>query len=146
MTGRPARVRVLLADHDRRIRELRARLIALLPEDDLDVVAQTATGPQTLVTAVEYRPDVVLANLDLPGLDGIRLAEALGTLLPDCRTVLVADHSDATALRDALAAGVTGFLPKAVSAADLAPVLRAPPAGRCHVDRALLADAITAAG
>ncbi|MQS12996.1 response regulator transcription factor [Streptomyces kaniharaensis] len=146
MIGPPPRIRLLLADHDRRIRELRTKLLALLPEGDIEVVAQAATGPQALAMAIAHRPDVVVADLDLPGLDGIRVAEALGSLLPNSRAVLVTARADATGLTGALAAGVSAFLPKAVSVTELAAVVRAAPAGRCHVDPGLLGDAISTAG
>ncbi|MEV7774478.1 response regulator [Kitasatospora sp. NPDC086791] len=141
MTGPQARIRLLLADHDRRTRALRTALLALLPEGDIEVTAQAATGPQTLALAVAHRPDVVLADLDLPGLDGIRVTEALRTLLPDTRTVLLTDRPHPTALTRALAAGARGYLPKTTPTTDLAATLRTPPPGRCHTHPDLIADA-----
>ncbi len=92
--------------------------------------------------AVAHRPDVAVLDLQMPGLDGIEVAAELRRLLPDCRTMIVTGHGRPGYLRRALEVGVRGFLPKTVSAADLAGIIRTVRAGGRYVDPELAADAI----
>ncbi len=137
-----APVRVLLADDEHLIRGALAALLAL--EEDIVVVAQAASGPEALAMAEAHRPDIAVLDLQMPGLDGIEVATRLRTLLPDCRCMIVTGHGRPGYLKRALEVGVRGFLPKTVSAADLAGIIRTVRAGGRHVDPELAADAISA--
>ena len=138
----PPPLRVLLADDEHLIRGALAALLAL--EDDLAVVAEAASGPEALAMALAHRPDVAVLDLQMPGLDGIEVATELRRLLPDCRTMIVTGHGRPGYLKRALEVGVRGFLPKTVSAADLAGIIRTVQAGGRYVDPELAADAIAA--
>ncbi|WP_443052640.1 response regulator [Streptomyces sp. JV176] len=138
----PAPVRVLLADDEHLIRGAVAALLAL--EDDLIVVAEAATGPEALAMALAHRPDVAVLDLQMPGADGVKVATSLRTELPGCRTMIVTSHGRPGHLKRALAAGVRGFVPKTVSARQLAEIIRAVHAGNRFVDPELAADAISA--
>ncbi|MED7948701.1 response regulator transcription factor [Streptomyces sp. BE20] len=137
-----APVRVLLADDEHLIRGALAALLAL--EEDIVVVAQAASGPEALAMAEAHRPDVAVLDLQMPGLDGIEVATRLRTLLPDCRCMIVTGHGRPGYLKRALEVGIRGFLPKTVSAADLAGIIRTVRAGGRYVDPELAADAIAA--
>jgi two-component system response regulator DesR len=80
----------------------------------------------------------------MPGLDGLEVAAELRRALPDCRTMIVTGHGRPGYLKRALEVGVRGFLPKTVSAADLAGIIRTVHAGGRYVDPELAADAISA--
>ncbi|MGQ4487226.1 response regulator [Streptomyces sp. SAS_281] len=135
-------VRVLLADDEHLIRGALAALLAL--EEDLVVVAEAATGPEALAMARAHRPDVAVLDLEMPGADGVSVATSLRTELPDCRTMIVTSHGRPGHLKRALAAGVRGFVPKTVSARQLAGIIRTVRAGNRYVDPELAADAIAA--
>jgi two-component system, NarL family, response regulator DesR len=135
-------IRILLADDEHLIRGALAALLAL--EDDLTVVAESATGPEALAMARAHRPDVAVLDLQMPGMDGIEVATELRRVLPDCRTMIVTGHGRPGYLKRALEVGVRGFLPKTVSAADLAGLIRTVRAGGRYVDPELAADAIAA--
>ncbi|MFD0279758.1 response regulator [Kitasatospora sp. NPDC127111] len=137
-----ATVRVLLADDEHLIRGALAALLSL--EDDIDVVAQAASGPEAVAMASAHRPDIAVLDLQMPGLDGIEVATELRRILPDCRTMIVTGHGRPGYLKRALEVGVRGFLPKTVSAADLAGIIRTVRAGGRYVDPELAADAISA--
>ena len=68
-------IRLLLADDENLIRSALAALLGL--EDDLDVVAEAASGDEALAMALRHRPDVAILDLQMPGPDGIAVAEAL---------------------------------------------------------------------
>lgn len=135
-------IRVLLADDENLIRDALAGLLGL--EEDFVVVAQAASGPEALALAVKEWPDVALLDLQMPGLDGIEVAAQLKADLPDCRCVIVTSHGRAGYLKHALAVGVVGFLPKTVSGAVLAQVIRTVADGGRYVDPQLAAEAIGA--
>ncbi len=115
-------IRVLLADDENLIRTALASLLAI--QDDLEVVAQAASGDEALAVARRHRPDVAVLDLQMPGLDGIAVAEKLVTELPACGSIILTSYGRPGHLKRALSAGVRGFLPKTVSAQVLADVVR----------------------
>ncbi|WP_344526656.1 response regulator transcription factor [Streptomyces albiaxialis] len=135
-------MRVLLADDEHLIRGALAALLAL--EDDLAIVAEAASGPEALAMARAHRPDVAVLDLQMPGVDGVRVAAELRESLPDCRTMIVTSHGRPGHLKRALAAGVRGFVPKTASAQQLAEIIRTVRDGNRYVDPELAADAISA--
>jgi two-component system, NarL family, response regulator DesR len=135
-------IRVLLVDDENLIRSALAALLDL--EEDVQVVAQAATGAEGLAMARAHRPDVVVLDLQLPDRDGISVAAELATVLPDPGVVMVTGHGRPGHLKRALAAGVRGFLPKTVQAAVLADVVRTVHAHGRYVDPGLAAEAISA--
>jgi len=137
-----APVRVLLADDETLVRDALAALLSL--QDDVEVVAQAASGPEALAMALRFRPDVAVLDLQMPEPDGIAVAERLATELPTCACVVVTGHGRPGHLKRALSVGVRGFLPKTVPASVLADVLRTVHAGGRHVDPELAAEAISA--
>lgn len=134
--------RVLLADDETLIREALATLVGLA--DGIEVVAVAASGTEALAQARRTRPDVALLDLQMPDLDGIEVARRIGVDVPECACVIVTSHGRPGYLKQALAAGVRGFLPKTTSAATLADVVRRVAAGQRYVDPALAAEAIGA--
>ncbi|MFJ6774203.1 response regulator [Kitasatospora sp. NPDC091257] len=142
MTENAAPVRVLLADDEHLIRGALAALLSL--EDDIEVVAQAGSGTEALAMALAHRPDVAVLDLQMPGKDGIEVATQLRLALPDCRCMIVTGHGRPGYLKRALEVGVRGFLPKTVSAADLAGIIRTVRSGGRYVDPELAADAISA--
>src|SRR5690606_38893024 len=83
-------IRVLLADDETLIRDAVAALLAL--QDDLEVVAVAGSGDEALAAALRHQPDVALLDLQMPGLDGLAVAERLAAELPPCGRVLVTSH------------------------------------------------------
>ncbi|WP_229070310.1 response regulator transcription factor [Actinoplanes sp. DH11] len=135
-------IRILLADDEHLIRGALAALLAL--EDDLVVVGQAATGAEAIAAARALQPDVAVVDLQMPDLDGVAVADRLRTEVPTCRTMIVTSHGRPGHLKQALAAGVRGFLPKTVSAENLAMVVRTVHGGGRYVDPQLAAEAISA--
>ena len=135
-------IRLLLADDENLIRSALAALLGL--EDDLEVVAEAASGDEALAMARRHRPDVAVLDLQMPGPDGIAVAEILRGELPHCASVIVTSHGRPGHLKRALTAGVRGFLPKTVSARVLGDVVRTVSSGGRYIDPELAAEAISA--
>ncbi|HYS36518.1 MAG TPA: response regulator transcription factor [Pseudonocardiaceae bacterium] len=112
-------ITVLIAD-DQTI--VRAGLRVLVDRDpELTVVGEAATGDEAVVLARESRPDVILMDIRMPGLDGIR---ATGILLDDpatagCRIIMLTTFDSDEHVFDALRAGASGFLLKDTNPAEL---------------------------
>jgi len=135
-------IRVLLADDENLIRGALAQMLDL--EDDLQVVAEAETGDQAVAAARLHRPDVAVLDLQMPGSDGLEVAELLHRELPATALLVVTSHGRPGHLKRALSVGVRGFLPKTTSAQTLAQVVRTLHAGGRHVDPELAAEAIGA--
>lgn len=133
-------IRVLLADDEGMIRSALAALLRL--EEDIDVVAECADGEQAVAEALRLQPDVCLLDLEMPGLDGIQVAERLNRAIPT-RCVVVTRHARPGVLRRALASGVAGFLPKSRGADEVASVIRRVAGGARYVDPEIAADALS---
>lgn len=133
-------IRVLLADDEAMIRSALAALLRL--EDDIDVVAECADGLQAVAMAEKLQPDICLLDLEMPGLDGVEVAERLSRTIT-ARCVVVTRHARPGVLRRALASGVAGFLPKSRGAGEVAEVIRRVAAGARYVDPEVAADALS---
>lgn len=133
-------IRVLLADDEGMIRSALAALLRL--EDDIDVIAECADGEQAITEATRLKPDVCLLDLEMPGLDGVEVAERLRRTVAT-RCVIVTRHARPGVLRRALASGVAGFLPKSRDAAEVAAVIRRVANGTRYVDPEIAADALS---
>ncbi|MFE3329557.1 DNA-binding response regulator [Streptomyces sp. NPDC059176] len=135
-------IRVLLADDEHLIRGALAALLGF--EDDLEVVAEAATGSEAVAMALRHKPDVAVLDLQMPGKDGVTVAHEIAPALPDCKTMIVTSHGLPGHLQRALNHGVRGFVSKTVSAQELATIIRTVHGGRRYIDPVLAADAISA--
>jgi two-component system, NarL family, response regulator DesR len=134
-------ISVLLAEDQAMVRGALASLLSL--EDDIDVVGEVERGDRVLDAARAARPDVVLLDIELPGLDGIAVARELARELPSARSLILTTFGRPGYLRRALDAGASGFLLKDTPAGELAGAIRAVVAGRRVVDPTLAAEAVT---
>ncbi|MBB6344795.1 two-component system response regulator DesR [Nonomuraea muscovyensis] len=132
-------IRLLIADDEDLIRGALAALLGL--EADLDVVAEAATTTDAVRLAHERRPDIAVLDLEMPPADGLHAAQEIRAAL-STRIVLVTRHARPGVLRRALAAGVSGFVPKTTPATRLAEIIRDVAAGRRYVDPDIAASAL----
>ncbi|MGW2597482.1 response regulator [Streptomyces klenkii] len=119
-----APLRIVLADDERMVRTaLRAILGA---EEDLEVVGEASTGAEAVSVVRELRPDVVLMDVRMPGVDGIRATEQLlgGGMEKPPRVIVVTTFENDSYVYDALRAGASGFLLKRSDADELVQAVR----------------------
>ena len=135
-------IRIVLADDERLIRDAVGALLSL--EGDIDVVGVAASGTEAVALALKAQPDVAVVDLQMPGLDGIEVAQELARTAPGIGVVVVTSHARPGYLKRALAAGVRAFLPKAAPASALAGAIRTVADGGRYVDPELAAEAISA--
>lgn len=93
-------------------------------EDDIDVVGEAREGAEALQQVATLRPDVVLMDVQMPGVDGIEATRSIVEAHPDTRVVILTTFDDDQYLFDALNAGTSGFLLKNCPADDLVNAIR----------------------
>ena len=136
-------VRVLVAED---VRILRDTLVAFLDlEDDLEVVAQVASGDRIVPEALEHRPDVAVVDIDLPIMDGLTAAAELHRCLPTCRVLVLTGLNQPGQLRRAIGAHVAGFTLKDGPSAELVAAVRRIAAGARVFDPTLAVAALESA-
>jgi len=105
-------ISVLLADDQHLVR---AGFRSLLRRDrDIAVVGEASTGDEAVRTARQLRPDVILMDIRMPGMDGITATELILTELPETRIVILTTFETDEYVFAALAAGASGFLTKEI--------------------------------
>ncbi|MCP3760636.1 response regulator transcription factor [Streptomyces sp. TBY4] len=122
-------IRVLLADDQALLRGTFRLLFD--SADDMEVVAEAADGRQAIEMARATRPDVVVMDIRMPGMDGIAATAAICTDedLPDTRVLILTTFEIDEYVAHALQAGASGFLGKGTSTEDLLAAVRTVAAG-----------------
>lgn len=133
-------IRLLLADDQALVRGALAALLQL--EDDLEVVAEVSRGDEVVAAAVEQHPDVALLDVEMPGMDGLAAARALRDAMPTCRVLMVTTFGRPGYLKQAMAAGASGFVVKDTPARQLADAVRRVHQGLRVVDPNLAAESL----
>ncbi len=110
-------IKVLLADDHELVRK--GFRLMLDAQPDLGVVGEAADGAEAVELCRRLRPDVVLMDLHMPGLDGVRATELITAELPEVRVLALSTFDLDENVVAALRAGAGGFLPKDVSPEEL---------------------------
>lgn len=122
---------------------LRRALAALLPlEGDVEVLAEAADGAAAVAATLAHRPDVLVVDLEMPGMDGLDAVAAVRRELPGQVVLMLTRHARPGVLRSALALGVQGFASKSAEPGHIASVIAALHAGRRWIDQDVSAAAI----
>ncbi|RIQ26077.1 response regulator transcription factor [Jiangella rhizosphaerae] len=131
-------VRVVLADDQVLVRT--GFRVLLDVEDDIEVVGEAATGAEAIERCRESRPDVVLMDIRMPGLDGIEATRRIAAIpgLERVKVLILTTYDTEEYVFDALDAGASGFLLKDAGPQELLHAIRVVAAGE-----ALLAPKIT---
>jgi len=120
-------IRVLIADDHAVVRA--GVELALSGHDDLELAGAARSGTEAVALTSEREPDVVLMDLEMPGLDGIEATRQIVSARPETRVVILTAFSDQPRVLRALIAGACGYLLKDVEPEDLVAAVRAAAAG-----------------
>ena len=123
------RSRILLADdHPMMLSALRRFF-----EPKLEVVAMATDGPALLEAAERLRPDLVIADVEMPGLDGIEVTRRLQATAPDVRVLILSIHDEPLSVQAAFNAGAWGYVPKTSVPEEIERAVHEVLAGRYYV-------------
>lgn len=126
-------IRILLVDDQPQVRQgLRMSLGA---EIDFEILGEASNGQDAVALAQALQPDVVVMDITMPGLDGLRATSELAASCPCCAVVILSLRDDAATQAQAYAAGAAAFVSKRESPEALVWAIRAVcPGGNCSCE------------
>ena len=132
-----------MADDQAAVRDGLVALLSVTP--GVEVVGEAADGEAAVAAAETLRPDVVLMDLRMPGVDGVEATRRIGESAPDVRVVVLTTHADDASILKALRAGATGYLTKESGRAEIARAIEAAASGQSVLDDGVTAILLAAA-
>lgn len=121
-------IRVLLVDDHEMVRIGLAAVLST--EEGIEVVGEAGNGADGLRLAREYKPDVVLMDLVMDGMDGIETTRRLLEELPDCKVIVLTSYLDDEKMYPVIEAGAFSYLLKTSRASEIADAIRAAARGQ----------------
>ncbi len=128
-------IRLMLVDDHEVVRTgLRSYLES---QQGIQVVAEAGDGGQAIDRALETRPDVILMDITMPGMDGMEATRRLKAVWPECLVLALTVHEDKHYVMEMLAAGASGYLTKEAAADDLITAVKMVAQGNVYLQPAL---------
>jgi DNA-binding NarL/FixJ family response regulator len=116
------KIKILLAEDHKIVREGTRQLLEQAP--DMEIVGEAADGLEAVRLASDLRPDVVVMDVRLPGMNGIEATRVIAARLPEVRILILSAYDDDSYVFPLLEAGASGYLLKTSSGAELAEAIR----------------------
>ncbi|HEX9683590.1 MAG TPA: response regulator transcription factor [Acidimicrobiales bacterium] len=132
---------VLVDDHQM----LREGLRRVMEDAGIEVVGEATNGADAIDVVRETKPDIVLMDVTMPGIDGIEATRRLRDVAPDSSVVMLTMHADADVFDRAIKAGAVGYLTKDAPAEDVVKAVRIAAAGDTLLSTGLAASLLTEA-
>ena len=139
-----APIRVLIADDHAVVR--RGLRVFLELHDDIDVVGEAVDGATCVTAATELRPDVILLDLRMPGMDSVSTIRALAGAVPAAKVLVVTSFTEPVLVLPAVREGIAGCVYKDIDPADLANAIRSVRAGHVLLPPGVAAALMTGGG
>jgi DNA-binding NarL/FixJ family response regulator len=136
-------IRVLVADDQALVREGLMTLLEAAPE--IEPVGAARDGAEAVAMAARHRPDVVLMDLRMPGVDGVQATREIRTAHPATQVVVLTTYADESSILDALHAGALGYLTKDAGIAEISRAVQAAAAGHSLLDATVQSRLLAAA-
>ena len=115
-------IKVLIVDDIPETRDHLSRLLGL--EREIDVAGTAGSGEEAIQMSMDLRPDVIVMDINMPGMDGVAAAEIVSQRLPTSPIIMMSVHGEAEQLRRAIAAGAREFLVKPFSADEFSTTIK----------------------
>jgi two-component system, NarL family, response regulator NreC len=135
-------IRVIVVDDHAVVRTGLRRVLD--SEEDIETVGEAPNAERAVFEAMDHRPDVVLMDVVMPGMSGIEGMPALLQAVPDTKVLVLSMQDDPRYVREAFAAGASGYVLKEAADAEVADAVRAVAAGERYVHPALGAKLVAA--
>ena len=129
------RIRVLLVEDHETVREGIRMIVGA--QADMDVVGEAGDGREAIERARELSPDVVVMDVSMPGMNGLKATGRLLELCPRTKVLTLTRHTDDGYLQELLRAGSSGYVLKQSAPAELLRAIRAVAAGGKYLDPAI---------
>ncbi|MBX3032015.1 MAG: response regulator transcription factor [Chloroflexi bacterium] len=134
-----APLRVMLVDDHALVR---AAVRQAIDGGDVELVAEAASAEDAFALALSVRPDVLLLDIDLPGMSGLQMVEELAPRLPETRIVMLTVSDSERDMLEAIGRGAAGYLTKDLSPEALKRALRGTQRGELAMSRRFAARAV----
>jgi len=121
-TGKAEKIRVLIVDDIPETRENLRKLLFFEP--DIEVVGAATSGEESITLAGQLKPDVVLMDINMPGIDGITATEMITQQMPSVQVIMMSVQGETDYLRRSMQAGAREFLIKPFTSEDLVAAIR----------------------
>lgn len=115
-------IRILLVDDHRLMRDGMKTLLSL--EGDLEVVGEAGNGSEGVQQALALKPDVVLMDIRMPGMNGVEATREIRRALPETKVLVLTTFDDDDMVMEALLEGAAGYLTKDLPAEQIAAAVR----------------------
>jgi len=131
------KIKVLLVDDHTLLRQGLRKLLELEP--NLEVVGEAENGKEAILKTQELHPDVVLLDINMPGMNGVEATSLLKKFNPELKIIILTIHKDDEYVFEAIKAGASGYLLKDVDTQELVRAVEAAFRGESTVDPAIAA-------
>ena len=128
-------IRVLLADDHNVLRQGMAQVLDM--QSDVQVVAQADNGAAAVRLVSRHRPDIVLMDINMPGMDGVEAARRITANFPETGVIILTMYRRDDYVFEAIKAGANGYLLKEVELEELLDAIRAVARGEAVIDSAI---------
>lgn len=135
------RIRVLIVDDHALLRQGLRKVLEF--EEDVEVVGEAADGEQGVAAAKTLQPDVVLLDINMPGMSGLEAVWRLRGEAPRCEVLVLTIHADAEYVFEVIKAGAKGYILKDIEPAKMVHAIRTVSRGDSYLPSDLLAHVLT---
>jgi two-component system response regulator NreC len=130
-----ATLRILLAEDHQTVREGIKLLVNAQP--DMEVIGEAGDGELAIKEAIRLQPDIVLMDISMPNLNGLRATKKLRSISTDIKILTLTRHTDDGYLKQLIAAGANGYVLKQSAPTELINAIRTVAAGNAYLDPSL---------
>ena len=124
-------LRIVIVDDHQLFREGVKRILEM--EEDFKVVGEGADGGEAFKLAEQYKPDVILMDINMPNVNGVSAAESIISVSPQTRIIMLSIHDDEGYVYRTLRSGASGYLLKEMGTSDLVEAVRVVAGGGAYI-------------
>jgi len=135
------KLRILIAEDHEMVRD--GLKLIVNSQEDMEVIGEASDGRAAVELARQLQPDIVLMDISMPVLNGLKASAQLKRIAPDIKILTLTRHTDGAYLQELLQAGVSGYVLKQSATTELIHAIRAIAAGGKYLDSAVAGKVFT---